>query len=166
MTVYNWEFIRPILAKILAIGGLLLSSAGILGNSRLERLERINRKIRRRTKFSVFFNSSRPTIGKFFLFYTIIIYIAFIIILLLFPEFRRDFLHGDILTTILFLFGNTLISLLNFSVLYLLVKYKSPKQTYLAIHDYLRKIFPKEFYKSEIPKIRIFSQPIYLTLFR
>jgi hypothetical protein len=165
MTIDNWQIIRSVFAKTLEIGGLFLSSAGILGTPRLMRLERLNRKIRRRIKFSIFFNSSRLVIGKIFLFYLGIVYITFISLLLFFPEFRTSMLLEDTVSNIGFVVAITISFALLFVVTSLLIKYKSPKLAYLATHQQLLKFVPDIYSEFNFPKIRIYGLQVSILLF-
>jgi len=163
MTIDNWQLIRSVVAKALEIGGLFLTSAGILGIPRLSRLERLNRKVRRRIKFSVFFNSSRLVIGKVFLVYLIVYYVALISSLLFFPEFRTSF--GDTASNIGFIAFITLNFALLFAITSLLVKYKSPKLAYLAIHERIHKFMPSSILELNVSIIRIYGLQVPLMLF-
>jgi len=146
------EIARPIIAKILTIIGLLLSSAGMLGSARLEKIERLNRKIRRRIKFSVFFYSSRPVAGKFFFYSILISYLIMLYALFIPSEFQAEFLAefiniakenivASIIMPLSLIFGLFFLLI----VLYLLIKHKNPKQTYLAINSQISSFINQKF---------------------
>lgn len=74
--IVDWEFLRYFSAKILQVLGLILTSAGILGKTRLKRIERYNRFFRRSIKFSLFFQQTSPFVSIFFFIFFIVSYLV------------------------------------------------------------------------------------------
>jgi hypothetical protein len=76
----DYTLYLPIVAKILQVVGLILSSSAILGENRLRKLETISRKFRKTIKIRLLFRKTRTFVG-------VLVLVLFILYIVVYPFF-------------------------------------------------------------------------------